>query len=300
MKIFKKNVSAQDRIFAIVKCVVLTLFVAICIYPFYYVIIYSVSDPREVTRSGVWFWPKGFNIVTYKNLLTRGDILPAFGISAARTAAGTALSVICTSVLAFLVTRKELLCRKFVYRFALVTMYVSGGLIPWYLTMKAYGLQNNFLLYIVPGAVNAYHMILVKTFIEQQPASLEEAAMIEGAGFWDLYWKIVMPLAKPIIATVSVYEAVGQWNSWRDNFFLCQKSSLQTMQMVLQTYLKSASALERMFRQGKLDDSMVKEMLSTEGIKMTAIVVTMAPILLVYPFAQKYFTKGIMLGAVKG
>lgn len=294
-----KPMDLGNVLFDVIKYTVLILFTALCFYPFYYVIIYSISDARLASQ-GVWLIPKGFSLDTYAEMFKRSDLLPAFGISAARTVLGTIITVFFTSALAFLVTRKELLARKFVYRFGVITMYLNAGLIPWYLVMKAYGFQNSFWLYIIPSALNPYYMILIKTFIEQLPDSLEESAAIEGAGFWDIFLKITMPLCKPIIATVAVYCSVAQWNSWQDNFFLNQDKNLQTLQLVLQNYLRSASALEDLIQKGEISAELLETVVTSESIQMTAIVVTIIPILLVYPFAQKHFTKGIMMGAVKG
>lgn len=295
----KKDLS--EILFEILKNIIIVVFVVACIYPFYYVIIYSLSDPDKA-QFGLWLWPVDFTLDTYIMIFDRNDIIPAFGISFLRTVIGTVTSVFCTSLLAFLMTRKEMPFRKVVYRFIIITMYLDAGLIPWYLVMKAYGLQNNFLLYIIPSAISAYNMILIKTFMEQMPESLEEAAAIEGAGFFDIFFRIILPLSKPIIATISVYCAVGQWNSWRDNFFLNTDRSLKTVQLILREYITSAQKLADAMESNpslaqQLGDTV---QVTPEAIQMTVVVITMVPVMLVYPFAQKYFTKGIMLGAVKG
>lgn len=291
---------AGDILFDVMKYGFLTIFVLLCIYPFYYVVICSLSDPKEIGRS-VYLWPRGFNLNTYKEVLKRGDIVPAFLISTARTFLGTLVTVLCTSMLAFLVTRKELPHRRLVYRYCVVSMYLGAGLIPWYITMRAYGFQNRFMLYIIPGAINVYQMILVKTFMEQLPESLEESASLEGAGFLDIFLRIMMPLSKPIVATIAVYNAVGQWNSWQDNFFLNQDKRLQTLQLILQRYLQNAKAVEEMISRGQIRDiGSVQNRITSEAVQMTTVVITVLPIFLVYPFAQKYFTKGIMMGAIKG
>lgn len=295
----KRKLDMAEIVFDVIKYLVLFVFFVLCFYPFYYVFIYSISDPYEAQR-GVWLWPKGFSFAPYKQILKNSNLGAAFCVSLARTVLGTATTIICTSVLAFLVTRKEMFARKFVYRYCIVSMYLGAGIIPWYLLMKAYGFQNNFLLYIIPGAVNTYYMILIKTFIEQLPESLEESATIEGAGFFDILFKIILPLSKPIIATVAVYTAVGQWNSWQDNFFLVHDSKLKTLQLALQEHLKSAGRLEAMLLKGGVDDGLRESIVTGESAQMAAIVLTVAPILLVYPFAQRYFTKGIMMGAIKG
>lgn len=296
-----KNITVSDMIYAICKNLFVTVFTILCIYPFYYIVIYSISDPVKVQAGGFMLLPRGINFQLYIEVLRKSEIVPAFLISAARTVLGTVITVFCTSTLAFLVTRKDFSHRKALYRYCIITMYVGGGLIPWYIFMKAYHLQNSFLLYIIPGAINAYHMILVKTFIEQLPEALEESAMIEGAGFFDILLKIVLPLSKPILATIAVYNAVGQWNSWQDNYFLVQDNRLKTLQLLLQEYLRNSKALEEMVKNGiAVDQEMVANVISSKNVQMVTMVVVVTPILLVYPFAQKYFTKGLMMGAVKG
>ncbi|MBQ8233491.1 MAG: carbohydrate ABC transporter permease [Lachnospiraceae bacterium] len=299
LKVFGKDIS--DVLWEIVKDVLLVLFVFICVYPFYYVIIYSLSDPQLASR-GVYFWPRGFTLQNFKEVLGLGDLGHAFLVSVTRTVLGTLVTVLCTTLLAYQVT-KDFWGRKVCYRFIIITMYTGGGLIPWYLVMTAYGFTNSFLAYIVPGAVAAGNMILVKTFIEQLPASLEESAAIEGAGFYTTFFKIIIPLSKPIIATIAVYRMVSQWNSWKDNYFLNSKKSLMTMQLVLRNYLTQAQKLANMMADENnimAEDLLLQSTVTPESVRMTAVVVTMLPIMLVYPFAQKYFTKGIMMGAVKG
>lgn len=293
----------EEIVMDIIKYIFVVVFTLLCIYPFYYVIIYSISDPNLASQ-GVRLLPKGFSLETYKKLLERDDLGLAFFISIARTVVGTGLCVFFTSFLAFLVTRKEMLGRKFVYRFVIITMYIGAGLVPWYLTMKGYGLKDNFLVYVIPGTINAYYMILIKTFIEQLPESLEEAAAIEGAGILNIFFRIIMPLSKPIIATVVVYCAVGQWNNWMDNFFLVHNTKLQTVQLILYNYLNSATAIAKNMETGGAAAAAAamnaSSAITPQSVQMTSIVITVIPIMLVYPFAQKYFTKGIMMGAVKG
>jgi len=297
----KSNIS--DRLVKIFTYTFCIAFAIMCIYPFYYVIIYSISDPDLVVK-GVYLMPQGFDVTVYKKLFEQNDMVGAAFISLLRTVLGTSITVICTSFLAFLMTRQEMFGRKFVYRLVIVTMYVGAGLVPVYITYKYYHLLDNFLVYIIPGAISAYYMILIKTFMEQLPESLEESATLEGAGVKDLFFKIILPLSKPIIATVVVYCAVGQWNAWTDNFFYIRNTNLQTLQLILYNYLNSASAIVKaMEMAGSAAGDITSKMetqITPEGVKMASIVVTVFPILFVYPFAQKYFTKGIMMGAVKG
>lgn len=296
----KKRCGA-DVVLSVVKGIFVVCFTLLCIYPFYYVIICSLSDSQEVAN-GVYLMPRGVTLDTYIGLFKRDDLWNAYFISISRAVVGTIISVLCTSMLAFLMTRKEMIGRKIVYRYVIITMYLSAGLIPWYLLMRAYHLQNTFLLYVIPGAVSAYNMILIKTFMEQLPESLEESALVEGAGVWDVFFKIVLPLSKPILATVAVFCAVGQWNSWQDNFFLVSDPNLKTLQLILRDYLNEATKIAQAMEEGNYSLALAERAknISSESVQMTSVVVTMLPVMLVYPFAQKYFTKGIMLGAVKG
>ena len=189
--------------------------------------------------------------------------------------------------------------RKFIYRFVILTMYLNAGLSPWYITMKAYRLQNNFLLYVVPGIVTAYYVILIKTYMEQLPKELEESAQIDGAGIFTVFARIIMPLSKPIIATIAVYAIVGQWNAWTDNYFLVTDNKLQTLQMVLYNYMNQANRFQNM-SSSAMDSSAAVSMITPTSIKMCITVIVVVPIMCVYPFLQRYFVKGIMMGAVKG
>jgi putative aldouronate transport system permease protein len=190
--------------------------------------------------------------------------------------------------------------RKFIYRFVILTMYVGGGLIPTYLVMRYLGLRNNFLVYILPGAVSAYYVILIKTFIEQLPESLEESAKIEGAGTFTCWFKIIMPLSKPILATIVVFAMVGQWNSWFDAMIYMTRDDLKPLQLILYEYLQEAQRLSDRIKEGLESGTAVKMSLTPDTVRMTVTAVITIPILLVYPFMQRYFVKGIMIGAVKG
>lgn len=271
--------------------------VILCVYPFYYILVYSLSDPDRAAYA--FLYPIGFNLDGYRTLFQLNNIFHAAVISALRTVLGTLITVACTSFAAYLVTKREMMWRTFVYRFFVITMYLNAGLIPWYLTMRAYGLKNNFLLYILPGAVSAYYMILTKTYMESLPESLEESAMLDGAGYVTIFWKIILPLSKPIIATVAIYNAVNQWNSWSDNYFLVSDENLQTLQLILYNYLNSATNLAQASTQ-QLEAMGASMTMTPMSIKMCITVITTLPIMCVYPFLQKHFAKGIMIGAVKG
>lgn len=298
VKDVKKKRSTGDAIADSLIYLVCLIFMIMCIYPFYYIMIYSISDPNQAA-SGMVLLPKGFSLETFRGIFSLNDIPAAFVVSVLRSMIGTVLTIAGSSFFAYLVTNQNMFGRKFVYRFVILTMYINAGLIPWYMTMKLYGLQNNFLLYVVPGIVTAYYVILIKTYMEQLPKELEESAKIDGAGIFTIFAKIIFPLSKPIIATIAVYAIVGHWNSWTDNYFLVTDAKLQTLQMVLYNYLNQANRFQNM-SSSALDSSAAVSMITPTSIKMCITVIVVIPIMCVYPFLQRYFVKGIMMGAVKG
>lgn len=294
----KKNVSIGSIVFDVINFIVLTVFGFLCFYPFYYMIIYSLSDPIEATK-GVTLLPRGFTLKNYWAVIHLEEIPLATVVSIFRTILAAGITVFCSSFLGYLVTKKEMYFRKFIYRYVITTMYVGGGLIPTYLTLRAYGLRNTFFVYIIPGAISAYYVILTKTFFEQIPESLEESAMLEGAGILTCWARIVMPLSKPILSTIAVFSLVAEWNYWFDSHIYITNKKLYTLQYVLYLYNQKAQSIA--------DALNVNPILSEEAMKITPATVRMTitavvtiPILLVYPFMQRYFVEGMMIGAIKG
>lgn len=294
----KLKKSIADRIFDAGNIAVLTLFALICVYPFYYIIIYSISGAQEAA-SGLYLLPKGVSFKAYEALFQTNDVILAALVSISRAVIGTAVTVFCSSFLAYLVTKKEMFLRSLVYRFIIMTMYVSGGLIPWYITMKELGLKDNFLLYVLPSAVGAFYVVLIKTFMEQIPQELEESAKVDGATYFISFIRIIFPLSKPILATVAIFSAVGQWNAWQDNFYLVNNKNLMTLQYLLYNYLNiTASSAQNVVDIATAQSRATA--ISASTVRMAISVITILPIMVVYPLMQKYFVKGIMLGAVKG
>ena len=248
------------------------------------------------------FIPRGLHLDNYKSLLNVSDLSNAFLVSVGRTLLGTAFMVAASAFVGYLVTKQEMWGRKFWYRFLIITMYFNAGLIPWFLNMQMLGLTNTFWAYIIPGIVAPYNIILVKTYIESIPAELEESAQIDGATHMVIFRKIIWPLSKPILATIAIFGAVGHWNSFTDSLILMQSApTLYTLQHRLYIYLNTASNLSALMESGgQVSDAVLKSALSAKVIKYTISMVTVIPILVVYPWLQKYFVKGVMLGAVKG
>ena len=291
-----------DILFNMINYLVFTLFTVACIFPFYYLFINTISDNDLVVKGVINFIPRGLHLDNYKSLLNVSDLSNAFLVSLGRTIIGTAFMVAASAFVGYLVTKQEMWGRKFWYRFLIITMYFNAGLIPWFLNMQMLGLTNTFWAYIIPGIVAPYNIILVKTYIESIPAELEESAQIDGATNMMIFRKIIWPLSKPILATIAIFGAVGHWNSFTDSLILMQSApNLYTLQHRLYIYLNTASNLSALMESGgQISDTVLKSALSAKVIKYTISMVTVIPILVVYPFMQRYFEKGIMLGAVKG
>lgn len=297
------RLTANDVIFNIFAYLLFGIFVIICIFPFYYIFINSISSPAAVTSKAVTFWPQGFSLETYKAVIEVKDIGQAFLITITRTILATALMVLASGIIGYLVTKQEMWHRKLWYRLLVVTMYFNAGIIPWYLNMAMLGLTNNYMAYIVPAIVAPYNIILVKTYIESIPAEMEESAFIDGAGYAVIFRRIIWPLSKPILATITIFGAVGNWNSFTDSLMLMQsKPQLQTLQHKLYNYLDSASDLKAVI--DNPDSAIIRHAMDNAAfasvIKYTVSMISIIPILIVYPFMQRYFEEGIMLGAVKG
>ncbi len=294
--------SVGDRVFEISLIVLFSLFTLLCIFPFYYLFINTISDNDAVTSGLVNFYPMGIHFTNYLNLLNASDLGSSLIVTVARTVLGTALMVLTSAWAGYLVTKQKMWKRSFWYRFLVVTMYFNAGLIPWYMNMLMMGLTDNFLAYIIPGMVAPYNIILVKTYIESIPSSLEESAVIDGASTLTVWRKIIVPLSIPILATIAIFGAVGNWNSFQDSLLLMNnRPDLYTLQHRLYIYLNSSSNLGAMMSQGgNISEQAAASMLNQRVIQYTVSMVSIIPILLVYPFMQRYFVKGIMLGAVKG
>ena len=293
----RKSRSVKGQFLRGLNIFILLVFAFLCVYPLYFIFINSISGADAVVK-GVYVIPEDISLEFYKSLLQMPNIPNSIVISIARTILGTGLTVICSSFLGYMVTQRELPARKWIYRFVVATMYFNAGLIPWYILMVNLGLKNNFLLYVLPSAVGAYYVVLSKTYIESIPASVEESAKIDGAGVLTIYARLILPMSMPIIACLIVFCAVNQWNSWSDNFYLVSDPKLSTLQY--QLYMNLANESSNVTNTTS-SSSLLRSKATTEiGLRYALSMLTVLPIILVYPFMQKYFVKGIMLGAVKG
>ena len=290
-----------DVLFNVLNYLFFTLFTLTCIFPFYYLFINTISDNDLVKRGLINFYPKGINFNNYLALKSVNDLGYAFVVTISRTIIATVLMVVASAFVGYLVTKQEMWKRSFWYRFLVITMYFNAGLIPWYLNFAMLGLTNKYAAYILPAIVAPYNIILVKTYIESIPGELEESAFIDGASHMTVFRKLIFPLCKPILATVAIFGAVGNWNSFQDSLILMQDSHLFTLQHRLYIYLNQSSNIQSVMQSGgSAAVSAMEQALNAKVIKYTISMVSIIPILLVYPFMMRYFEEGIMLGAVKG
>ena len=295
--------SFADRLISVITYVVYAIFAFVCVYPFYYIFINSISANNLSERGKVILYPIGIHFQNYINVTKIPGLLNAAKISVLRTVVGTALTVIVAGFLGYMFTRQTLWKRKFWYRFVVVTMYFNAGVIPWYLTMKKLGLTNNFWGYILPTIVQPFYIILCKTFTESVPKELQDAAEIDGAGTLTVFFRIMLPVIKPILATIAIFAAVGQWNSFQDTLLLMKDQKLYTLQFVLYQYINQASSLKALISSTSSSTQLAASLAhaaTATSIRMTVTIVVVLPVMLVYPFFQRFFTKGIMIGAVKG
>lgn len=294
--------SKLDILFDIINYTFFISFTLLCVFPFYYILINTISDNGLVRAGKINFIPQGFHLKNYLSLFAVNDLSVSFWVTLGRTLLGTALMVISSGFVGYLVTKKQMWGRKIWYRMLIISMYFNAGLIPWYMNMSTLGLTNRFAAYIIPSIVAPYNIILVKTYIESIPEEIEESARIDGAGYLVIFKSIIFPLSKPILATIAVFGAVGHWNSFTDSLILMQSNpSLYTLQHRLYIYLNTSSNLKALMQSGGvITQSMIESQLNSKVISYTISMITAIPILLVYPFMQRYFEKGIMMGAVKG
>lgn len=293
----KKKMTAFD-IFNL--CIFILLALA-CAFPFYYIFINTISGNDLVAKGAITFLPKDIHFNNYLEVFKIKGLFPAFFVSVARTLIGTGFTVISAAFLGYAMSKQEYWNRKFWYRFIVITMYLNAGIIPAYINMKNLGLLNSFWVYVLPALASPFNVILTKTYIESIPDSLEESAALDGAGYLKRFFYVVFPLAKPIVATVAIFAAVQQWNSFMDTVMYMTKGNFYTLQYILYKHLNEVNTLAQMMQQNSTAiTSSAQLTLTPASIRFTITAVTVLPILLVYPFFQRYIVKGVMIGAVKG
>lgn len=293
-----------DIVFGILNYAVFGLFTLICFYPFYYLIINSVSANDLSSNGSINFLPSQLHLENYKQVLQLKGLGLAALVSVGRTIIGTICTVLASAFLGFMFTQERMWKRKLWYRLMVVTMYFNAGLIPMFLTMQNLHLTNSFWVYVIPVIVQPFNIILVKTYMESIPRSLQEAAEIDGAGIMKVFLKIILPTSTPILATIAIFAAVAQWNSFQDTLIYVTDQKLYSLQYILYQYINQANSLATMVKNSSGGTNLNMAALATQqtptSIRMTVSVIVVMPILFIYPMFQRYFVKGIMIGSVKG
>jgi len=297
-----RNSSTGDRAFDAINITFMICLMIVTIYPFINMIAVSLNDANDAIRGGIYLWPREWTLDNYKYIFGESDIYHATLISALRTIIGTIVSVFCTAMLAYTLSRQEFVLRKFVTMFFVFTMYFSGGLIPGYLLIRDLGMIGSFWVYIIPGVIGVFNMIVIRSFIEGLPEGILESARIDGAGEFTTFIRVVLPLTIPAMATVSLFVAVGQWNSWFDVFlYNSSNKELSTLQYelmkILQTSTTAATSSASDVYQAAENTGVA---VTPTSIRATMTIIASVPILMVYPFLQKYFVQGMTIGGVKG
>jgi len=289
------RLSRGEKLFGAANVVVLAGIALLCVYPFVYTLSISLSTAAEASRDGFHLYPREISLVSYRMVLTNPNIVTGYLNTLIRTALGTALTLLATCVAAYPLSRKEMPHRAVLTFLIVFTMLFGGGMVPSYLLVKELGLINTVWALIVPGMITAFNVIIVKNFFQALPESLVESARIDGAGEWTILFRLYLPLSKPVLATVALWTAVAHWNAWFDALLYITDDKRQVLQTFLQRIVIESST--QLMELGVTDTSIVQ--FTGETIKAATIIVTILPIICVYPFVQKYFVKGIMLGGVK-
>lgn len=292
-----KKKSVADILFVTLNTLFMIAFVVITLYPVLNTVAISFNDGTDAIRGGIYLWPRMFTLKNYSVVLHKQNMLTGAYISVLRTVIGTLTALVANALLAFIVSRKRFLFKSQLSLFWVITMYVNGGMIPTFLLYRNLHLTNSFWVYVVPGMVSAFNMLVLRTYMLGLPDSLEESAQLDGAGYMTVFIKIISPLCKPVYATVALFVAVGQWNSWFDAMLYNRMNGeYTTLQYEL---MKLLSSVMNQSGSSANMNSQVANTITPTSIRAAATVVTMLPIICLYPFLQRYFVTGLTIGGVK-
>lgn len=301
MKIAKSTRIKRSKgsvIFDTINTIFMLVLCFLCLYPIWYVIVNSFNDAKDAMLKEIYWWPRMFSLENYQTVFADSSVIQAFKVTIGKTLLGTAVNVFFTAMVAYPLSKENLVGRKFYMALGTVTMFFAGGMIPTFILFKKLMLLNNFLVYIIPAAFNFFNLLIFINFFREIPASLEESAKIDGGGVFKIFMKIILPLSKPVLATIALFAGVGQWNDyWGGLMYMTNRVDLEP----IQTYLyRMVAQVQSSQVAGSISASNITASDTTStSIKLAAMVITTLPICCVYPFLQKYFVKGMMIGAVK-
>ena len=293
MKAWRKR-SMEDKIIDIVIYVFCSIVLFSTIYPFYYIFVTSFNEGIDASRGGIYWFPRVFTLENYTNFFTDAKWITALGVSALRTVIGTAIGTMATAIIAYGLSFQELVGRKLYMTLIIISMYFSGGIIPYYTLLRELKLLNTFGVYVIPGALNTFFIIVGISFFADIPASLRESAKIDGASEIAVFMKIILPVSKPFIATCVLFVGVGHWNNWYDTAFFIRDKSLATLSFLMMQVVNSNQISATTVSAGVTTTST-----TPVSVQAAAMIISTVPIICVYPFLQKYFVSGIMIGSVK-
>lgn len=285
-----------EALFDFCNNLAMLLIIFITLYPIWFVLVNSLNEGMDGMRGGIYWWPRIFSFENYKAVFASPGIMMAMGITVAKTVVGTVLHVLFTAMVAYAFSRRDLIGGKYYLMIGTITMFFGGGLIPTYLLIKDLNLLDNFLVYIIPVLFSFYDLIIFMTFFREIPDGLEEAAKIDGANDWRIFLQIVIPVSMPVVATIALFHGVYQWNDYFTGVIYMNDMDLQP----IQTYLYRIVAQSSSNQMAAAVPGGVTRTVTSQSIKLATMVVTTLPIVFVYPFLQRYFVKGMMIGSIKG
>ncbi|MCC3377219.1 carbohydrate ABC transporter permease [Cohnella sp. REN36] len=291
--------SAGDRAYLGIVYLFLAFVFLITFYPFWNILVLSLNSAADAVKGGIYLWPREISFASYQEILRDQEILNGLKITFLRTLVGTPLAVAVISLLAFALSKRDLVGGRAIGLFFIFTMYFGGGLIPYYMILKSVHLIDTFAVYILPNLMNVFFVIIVRTFMQELPAEVEESAKIDGANDIQIYARVVLPICVPVLVTIGLFSAINHWNSWFDSYVFTYKPQLKTLQAVLVKILNQYQTQSFTSNASQMADSAKRTAVSSDTIRMAATMVATLPIILVYPFLQRYFVKGMTLGAVK-
>lgn len=293
------KLALEDRVFRIVIHIALLFLAFVTFYPFWNSAVISFNLGSDTSLGGITFWPRVFTLENYQVVLNDAKILKGFGVSIARTLVGTFLTIAATSLFAYGMSRKELIGRGYYMTFCIITLYFGGGLIPTYLLIRGLGLFDSFWVFVIPSIISVWSMIIFRTFFREIPAGLEDAARIDGCGYWGTFLRVVLPLSGPVVATLSLFTAIAHWNDWFVASIYINNQDLLPVQALLKQTLDSNIASELTQDSAAQSFLAKRQSYTTKSLTMATMMVTTVPIILVYPFLQRYFVKGVLVGSLK-
>ena len=288
------------RIFSVFNILLMILICLMIIFPLYYMLIVSISDGAAIMSGQVNFLPVGFSLRAYRAAFKDANFIKSYWNTVVITACGTTVNLLMTTLFAYPLSRSDLMGRKLLMKIAVFTMFFTGGMIPSYMLVNSLGMNNTYWALILPGAINVYNATIMRTFFEGIPMDMTEAAYVDGANDVRILWQVILPLSKPILFTLLLFYAVGHWNGFFSALLYLSDKSTYPIQMFVRSVVFSGDTLAMSMASYNSSTEMGAEMLSEEGAKYAIILLSMVPILVVFPFVSRYFKSGVMIGTVKG